>query len=109
MRGAGSPADSNRIVASLLERHRPTTEVRLRGIVDTGTAAALSILGVTVQINASTNFADEGETPMTADAFFAAAQGRIVSAKGTLNGGIFTPWKSSSRTTDRFAPLVADT
>jgi hypothetical protein len=85
VRGAELPADSNDVVASRLERRRAENEVRLRGIVDTATSPSFTILGVTIQTTAGTDF--EGTS---ADDFFAAAVGRIAQVKGTVSGGVFT-------------------
>ncbi len=85
VRGAELPADSNDVVASRLERRRPENEVRLRGIVDTVTRPSFTILGVTIQTNAGTDF-----ERADADDFFADAVGRIAQVKGTVSGGVFT-------------------
>ncbi|HKQ16299.1 MAG TPA: DUF5666 domain-containing protein [Steroidobacteraceae bacterium] len=85
VRGAELPADSNDVVASRLERRRAESEVRLRGIVDTATSPSFTILGVTIQTTAGTEFEDT-----TADDFFADAVGRIAEVKGTVSGGVFT-------------------
>ena len=90
VRGAELPAESNDVVASRLERRRPEEEVRLRGVVDTVSAPSLTILGVTIQTNARTDFENSSEGSMSADEFFTDAVGRIVEAKGTVSGGVFT-------------------
>jgi Domain of unknown function (DUF5666) len=90
VRGAELPADSNDVVASRLERRRAEDEVRLRGIVDTVSAPSFTILGVTIQTNARTDFENSSEGSMSADEFFTDAVGRIVEAKGTVSGGVFT-------------------
>src|SRR6185312_3579331 len=82
VRGAELPAESNDVVASRLERRRPEEEVRLRGVVDTVSAPSLTILGVTIQTNARTDFENSSEGSMSADEFFTDAVGRIVEAKG---------------------------
>ena len=46
---------------------------------------SFTILGVTIQTNAGTDF--EG---VAADGFFADAAGRIAQVKGTVSGGVFT-------------------
>lgn len=90
VRGAELPAESNDVVASRLERRRAELEVRLRGVVDTVSAPSFTILGVTIQTNAGTDFENSSEASMRADDFFADALGRIVEAKGTVSGGVFT-------------------
>src|SRR5262249_1749943 len=84
VRGAELPAASNDVVASRLERQRPENEVRLRGVVDTVASPSFTILGVTIQTDAGTEFENSGEGSIDADAFFTDAVGRIVEAKGTL-------------------------
>jgi fructose-specific phosphotransferase system component IIB len=85
VRGAELPADSNDVVASRLERRRAENEVRLRGIVDSATSPSFTILGVTIQTTAGTDF----EGTSAAD-FFTEAVGRIAQVKGTVSGGVFT-------------------
>ena len=85
IRGAELPAGSNDVVASRLERRRAEDEVRLRGIVDTVSRPGFTILGVTIQTTARTDF--EG---VSADDFFADAVGRIAQVQGTVSGGVFT-------------------
>ena len=89
VRGAELPANSNDVIASRLERRRAENEVRLRGIVDSANAPSFSILGVTINTNAGTNFQDAGDSRISADAFFAGALGSSVQAKGTVSGGVF--------------------
>ncbi|HEY7641107.1 MAG TPA: DUF5666 domain-containing protein [Steroidobacteraceae bacterium] len=90
VRGSELPAESNDVVASRLERRRAEDEVRLRGVVDAATAPSFSILGVTIQTNAGTEFENSGEGSIGADDFFAEAVGRNVEVKGTVSGGVFT-------------------
>lgn len=89
VRGAELPADSNDVVASRLERRRSENEVRLRGLVDAVTRPTFTILGVTIQTDAATQFENAADVAFSADAFFADAAGRNVSVKGTVSGGIF--------------------
>jgi hypothetical protein len=90
VRGAELPAGSNKVVAGSIERQRNDSEVEVRGIVDSVDRPALSILGVTIQTNGATQYEDTSDLSITADAFFGAAAGRLVAAKGTLAGGVFT-------------------
>jgi hypothetical protein len=90
VRGAELPAESNDVVASRLERQRPEDEVRLRGVVDTVASPSFTILGVTIQTNAGTEFENSTEGSIDAGGFFADAAGRIVEVKGTVSGGVFT-------------------
>jgi hypothetical protein len=85
----GPGATTNSIAAALLERDDPETGVELRGIAEAVAQPDFSILGVTVQTNAGTDFEDESDAPISAAAFFAQAPGRLVSVSGTtLNGAI---------------------
>jgi hypothetical protein len=58
--------------ALLLEREDGAAEGELRGAIGTESADALTVLGVTAQINGSTAFRDTEDQAITADAFFAA-------------------------------------
>jgi len=90
VRGTELPAESNDVVASRLERDQPEDEVRLRGVVDTASAPSFTILGVTIQTDAGTDFENSSEGSISADDFFSDAVGRNVEAKGTVSGGVFT-------------------
>jgi uncharacterized protein DUF5666 len=90
VRGTELPAESNDVVASRLERDQPEDEVRLRGVVDAASAPSFTILGVTIQTDAGTDFENSSEGSISADDFFSDAVGRNVEAKGTVNGGVFT-------------------
>ncbi|MEO0615867.1 MAG: DUF5666 domain-containing protein, partial [Pseudomonadota bacterium] len=83
IRGSESPANSDAIVATRLERDDDTGEAELRGIVDAITEPTLTILGVTVETNAQTEYEDADEQPLTAAEFFAAIQaGAVVDVQG---------------------------
>ena len=82
IRGAESPAGSNDVVATRLERRKADNDVRLRGIVDSVTGTTISILGVTVETNGSTQF----DGSATLDALV----GKTVSVKGTVTNGVLT-------------------
>jgi hypothetical protein len=58
--------------------------------VDTASAPSFTILGVTIQTNAGTEFENSGEGSISADDFLTDAVGRSVEAKGTVSGGVFT-------------------
>lgn len=88
VRGAELPADSNDVIATRLERRRAEDETRLRGVVDAVTRPSLTILGVTIQTDATTQFENAAGERIGADAFFAGAAGQHVSAKGSVNGGV---------------------
>ena len=82
VRGAELPAGSNDVIATRLERRKADNDVRLRGVVDSVTGAAISILGVTVETNGSTRFG----TNATLDVLV----GKTVSVKGTVTNGVLT-------------------
>jgi hypothetical protein len=77
--------DSIGVVATLLEREDFDGEVSLRGFVDSVNDPVFTILGTTV-ITGATEFRDVDENFIPAATFFAQANGRLVEAKGTLNG-----------------------
>jgi hypothetical protein len=77
--------DSTGVVATLLEREDFDGEVSLRGFVFSVNDPEFTILGTTVTTGA-TVFRDIDESPIPAGTFFAQANGRLVEAKGTLNG-----------------------
>ena len=84
VRGAELPADSDAIVASELRREDPDDEVTVQGAVDAfDDGVSLTILGVTVQVDAQTEYRDAADNAMGADEFFAAiAVGASVKARG---------------------------
>jgi hypothetical protein len=89
VRGQELPAGSGELAAALLERDDPRPETELRGFVEAGgvNRPTLTILGVTVETDASTQYRDASEQPMLADDFWAAvAEGSLVDAKGTETG-----------------------
>jgi len=90
VRGTELPAESNDVVASRLERRRAADEERVRGVVDSASTPSFTILGVTIQTNAGTEFENSSEGNISADDFFGDAVGRNVEAKGTVSGGVFT-------------------
>ncbi|HJS21590.1 MAG TPA: DUF5666 domain-containing protein [Steroidobacteraceae bacterium] len=85
----GPGATPNSIAAALLEREDPEARVELRGIAEGVAQPNFTILGVTVETDASTEFEDESDAAISAATFFAQAPGRLVSVSGTaLNGAI---------------------
>jgi hypothetical protein len=76
-----------KLTASRLERRRPESDVRVRGTARDIAAPKLTVLGVQVETNASTRF-ERDDASITADEFFRTAAGRVVSAKGTVNGTV---------------------
>jgi hypothetical protein len=89
VRGQELPAGSGELAATLLERDDPREETELRGFVEAGgvNRPRLTILGVTVETDAFTQYRDANEQPMLADDFWAGvAEGTLVDAKGTETG-----------------------
>jgi len=85
VRGAELPAGSGELLASLLERDDPRSEVEVRGFVESGTVAepTFEILGVTVTTGGGTVFRDASGNVISSASFFAAAAGRHVNVDGT--------------------------
>ena len=83
VRGSETPANSDAVVATRLERDDSPDEAELRGIVDAIAEPTLTVLGVTIETNAQTEFEDANEQPLTAAEFFAALQtGSVVDVQG---------------------------
>lgn len=84
LRGAESPADSGRVLAAILERDDADPESELQGFVTAVAAPNLTILGVTIQTDGSTEFRDVDDSPLSQAEFFGrVAAGVLVTAKGT--------------------------
>jgi Domain of unknown function (DUF5666) len=88
----GVESGGNKLKATRLERRAPSTEALLRGTVSNAVAPQFTILGVTVQTDANTQFeiGDDDSASMSADQFFAGANGQIASVKGTVTGTVLT-------------------
>ena len=83
VRGSEIPADSGEILATLLERDDPDSEVTLRGFVESVTDPTITILGVTIQTGPGTVFRDGAENLLTSAEFFAQiSAGSLIEAKG---------------------------
>ena len=88
IRGTETVAGSGIVLASRLERDDPENEVELRGLVESVNDPDLTILGVTIQTDANTQFRDVDDSPLLASEFFAmVSAGREVEAKGPLVAG----------------------
>ncbi|MEO0345200.1 MAG: DUF5666 domain-containing protein [Pseudomonadota bacterium] len=70
--GVESPANSDSVVATRIEREDDTDDVGLSGLVDAVAEPTLTVLGVTIETNAETEFEGADEQPLTAAEFFAA-------------------------------------
>lgn len=85
IRGVETATGSGIVLATRLERDDPESEVEVRGPVASVSDPDLTILGVTIQTNASTQFRDVDDSPLLSSEFFAlVAAGQVVEAKGTL-------------------------
>lgn len=83
IRGGERPAGSGRILAALLEREDLDDETELQGFATAVAAPTLTILGVTIQTDGSTEFEDANDQPISAAEFFSqAAAGSLVKADG---------------------------
>lgn len=83
--------DMGTITATLLERDDFDDTVALRGIAENVADPSFEILGVTIATDADTVFTDnDGVSSLSAAEFFdlVEAGGRLVEAKGSLNGSI---------------------
>lgn len=80
--------DGSGIVATQLRRDDFQGDVALRGFAEDVSDPQFTILGVTVTTDAGTEYFDSDESPLDGADFFAQAEGRLVEASGTLNGGI---------------------
>ncbi|MDE2304178.1 MAG: hypothetical protein KGL34_01350 [Gammaproteobacteria bacterium] len=77
----------NVLLAGLLSRERPSTEVQLRGPASFASDPTVVVLGVTAVTSPLTRYLGPSETAITAAQFFtAAAAGATVSLSGTWTG-----------------------
>lgn len=83
IRGSEFPAGSGTILATIFEREDPDTEAILQGLVETVANPSYTILGVTIETNASTIFRDVNDVPILSTDFFnQVAPNSLVKAKG---------------------------
>lgn len=83
LRGDEIPAGGGRVLAAILERDDADDEVELQGFVTAVAAPTLTILGVTVETNGSTEYRDADDAPMSQAEFFSrVASGTLVKADG---------------------------
>jgi len=83
IRGDEVPAESGQVLAALLERDDLDTESELRGFVTAVAAPTLTVLGVTIQTDGSTEFQDVNDLPISSAEFFSrVAAGSQVKADG---------------------------
>lgn len=84
VRGFDSAGD---FIATRVERDDDDTDIELRGFVEDVNDPEFTILGVTVETNAGTQFEDINDAPIGAADFFSQANGSLVDVDGTLNNG----------------------
>jgi hypothetical protein len=83
VRGMEFPAGSGEVVAARVEREDPEARTELRGFVQLVAQPSFAILGVTVSTGGTTEFHDETDAAISANAFFAQlAPGTLVAARG---------------------------
>ncbi len=76
------------LVATRVERDDFDGEVALRGFVDSVAEPNFTILGVTIETSAGTDFEDRNDQPITAGDFFAQAADSLVEASGSWANGV---------------------
>jgi mono/diheme cytochrome c family protein len=79
------PAGSGKVIATKLEREEGGDEVEVRGTASAVEAARLKVLGVTVELQASTEY-ERNDQPITAAEFLANADGKLVDVEGAWTG-----------------------
>ncbi|MEZ5531125.1 MAG: DUF5666 domain-containing protein [Steroidobacteraceae bacterium] len=82
----GTEPQGGGLAAAIIEREEPDDGTELRGIAGSVADPSFVLLGVTVTVDAGTEFRDLADQPITRAEFFAQAAGRIVEADGTLSG-----------------------
>jgi hypothetical protein len=80
--------DGSGLLATKLERDDSQGEVQLEGVAQNVAAPSFTVGGVTVTTDGSTEFRDTNGVTINAAAFFQAAPGRQVKARGTLAGNV---------------------
>ena len=83
IRGGERPADSGEVLASILERDKVDTRTELRGFVTAVAAPTITILGVTIETDGSTQFRDVDDSALSQAEFFSrVAAGSLANARG---------------------------
>ena len=90
VRGSESPAGSNQLSASRIERVDTQTVVELEGPVKMATSPQFTILSVPVNTTATTAFSDATEVSVTASVFFTGLVGKDADVHGTWDGTTLT-------------------
>ncbi len=90
IRASQSPAGSNTLLATRLERRDPAAQVLLSGTVASATAPAFEILGVHIATTPATQFVDATGQTTDAAGFFAGLAGQRAVALGSWDGSTLT-------------------
>ncbi len=88
VRGA-QVAGAGPLVATVLERERPSNTSWLQGVALNVAAPNLTVLGVTAMTNAQTQFLGLGGPQQAEGRFFAEASDQVVKLRGVLSGSVF--------------------
>jgi hypothetical protein len=87
IRGGERPAGSGTVQAAILEREDAGEDTELQGFVTAVAAPTITILGVTIQTDGSTEFQDADDAPLSQAEFFSrVAEGALVKASGAETG-----------------------
>lgn len=89
VRGYQSPAGSNMVTATQVERVAPTTAVMVLGPFAAATSPDFTILGITIDASSATISAGE-DMSLTLAQFLTQAVGQGVKVEGTLSGSVVT-------------------
>ena len=95
VRGTESPARSNQVVATRLERREAAAAARLTGVVKTAAAPGLTILSVPIATAAATEFRDATGATVAATTFFTALAGHAAAVQGNWDGTTLTATQAS--------------
>jgi len=84
IRGSEFPADSGQVLAARVEREDVDTETVLRGFVSMVGSSAVTILGVTIETDGTTQFRDANDNVITSAEFFSQVGiNSLIEAEGT--------------------------
>ncbi|MGD9598040.1 MAG: DUF5666 domain-containing protein [Steroidobacteraceae bacterium] len=84
----GTEPQGGGLAAAIIEREDPDTETVLQGIAGSVADPAFVLLGVSVNVDAGTEFENAADQPITRSEFFTQAAGRLVKAQGMLSGAV---------------------
>lgn len=82
--GSENPSMAGQVEAAILERVDAGDDTELHGFVSAVSQPTLTVLGVTIETDSNTEFADEDENELTANEFFAlVVNGDLIEVIGT--------------------------